>query len=169
MYKVQFEATQGNFTVQINEDWAPKGAARFRELVETGYFDGCKFFRVVPGFIVQFGISGDPEESAKWRDKNIKDDPVTQSNKPGTVTFATAGPNTRTTQMFINFGNNSFLDGQGFSPIGEVVEGMENVQAINDEYGEQPDQGRVHAEGNAYLDGQFPKMDGIIKATIIEG
>jgi len=155
---------------EINPDWAPLGAARFLELVREGFFTDVRFFRVVTKprpFVVQFGISGDPEIAAKWRNARIKDDPVTQSNEPGTLVFATSGPNSRTSQLFINLGHNAFLDGQGFSPIGRLIEGQSAVQAICDEYGERPDQGRIQSQGNEYLAESFPKLDYIKTATII--
>jgi peptidyl-prolyl cis-trans isomerase A (cyclophilin A) len=154
--------------VQVHRDWAPKGADRFYNLVKNGFFDNTRFFRVVPNFMVQFGIHGTPAIQAAWRDANITDDPVKQSNKRGYITFATAGPNTRTTQVFINFKDNAFLDGQGFAPFGEVVSGMEVVDKLNAEYGDQPSaqQGRIQAEGNAYLTKAFPRLDFIKKATI---
>jgi peptidyl-prolyl cis-trans isomerase A (cyclophilin A) len=122
---------------------------------------------VVPGFVVQFGLSGDPAVSARWRDATIADDPVTQSNARGTVTFATAGPNTRTTQLFINYGDNRRLNGMGFAPVGVVVEGMDVVDRIYAGYGESPDQGLIESQGNAYLAAQFPRLDSIARATIV--
>lgn len=168
--KVKLECTCGDFTVEIHEDWAPKGAARFLELVEQDFFTDVRFFRVVTKprpFIVQFGIHGDPDVAAKWREKRIEDDPVKESNRKGTLTFATAGPGTRTTQLFVNYGDNTFLDNQGFSPIGEVVENMDTVEAINDEYGESPDQHRIQEEGNAYLEQAHPNLDYIKKAYVV--
>ena len=174
VYKAKFETSQGDFVIEVHPDWAPKGAAQFNELIEDGVFNDARFFRVIEGFMVQFGIAGDPKLAAKWRAKQIKDDPTTQSNTRGMVTFATAGPNTRTSQVFINFGNNSFLDNQGFAPFGKVVEGMEVVDALYSEYGEGapngrgPSQGRIQSEGNEYLKKDFPKLDYIKKATIVE-
>jgi peptidyl-prolyl cis-trans isomerase A (cyclophilin A) len=165
-YSARFDTSVGMFVVQVHRDWAPKGADRFYNLVKNGYFDGTRFFRVMPNFMVQFGINGDPAIQSAWRDANITDDPVTESNKRGNITFATAGPGTRTTQVFINFKNNAGLDAQGFAPFGEVVSGMEVVDKINAEYGELPDQGRVQTQGNAYLARAFPKLDYIRKATI---
>ncbi len=171
-YKVKFDTSKGAFVVQVTRAWAPQGADRFYNLVKSGFFDNVRFFRVVSGFMVQFGIHGDPATMARWRDAPIKDDPVTQSNKRGYITFATAGPNTRTTQVFINFVDNSNLDSMGFAPFGRVVSGMEVVDALNAEYGEGaprgrgPDQGRVQREGNAYLAKEFPRMDFVKKATI---
>lgn len=166
-FRAQFDTTKGKFTIEVTRSLAPNGADRFYNLVKSGYFKDIAFFRVVPGFMVQFGINGDPAISAKWRDANIPDDPVKGSNTRGTVTFATAGPNTRTTQLFINFGNNTFLDGQGFSPFGKVISGMEVVDKINAEYGESPNQGRIQFDGNAYLKSEFPNLDYIKSAAIV--
>jgi peptidyl-prolyl cis-trans isomerase A (cyclophilin A) len=171
-YRAVFETSAGKFVVEVHRDWAPRGADRFYELVKSGYFDGQRFFRVLSGFMAQFGIHGDPKVSAMWRDRRIADDPVHQSNTRGMVSFATAGPNTRTTQVFINYGDNSALDGQGFAPFGKVVEGMEVVDHLYAQYGEGaprgrgPDQGRIQGEGNAYLTGKFPKLDFVKHATI---
>lgn len=166
-FDVEFATTRGNFTVRVTRAWAPLGADRFYNLVKNAYFDDAAFFRVVPNFIVQFGLSADPAVNRVWRSANIKDDPVTQSNKPGTITFATAGPNTRTTQLFINFGNNGFLDRQGFSPFGEVNKGMDIVKKIFSGYGEKPDQGAITTQGKAYLDKTFPNLDRIQSTKII--
>jgi peptidyl-prolyl cis-trans isomerase A (cyclophilin A) len=173
VFHVKFETSQGDFLMEVHPEWAPHGAARFKELVEAKHFDECRFFRVIEGFMVQFGIHGDPKVAAAWKSKNIPDDKVTQSNTRGMVTFATAGPNTRTTQLFINFGNNSFLDRQGFSPFAKVVAGMEVVDKLYNGYGEGapqgrgPSQGRIQAEGNAYLMKDFPKLDYIKTARIV--
>jgi peptidyl-prolyl cis-trans isomerase A (cyclophilin A) len=153
--------------VEVTRSLAPNGADRFYNLVKSGYFKDLGFFRVVPGFMVQFGIHGDPKVAAAWRGANIQDDPVKGSNTRGTITFATAGPNTRTTQLFINYGNNTFLDSQGFSPFGKVTDGMDVVDKINAEYGEKPFQPRVQEEGNAYLKKEFPNLDYIKSATIV--
>jgi peptidyl-prolyl cis-trans isomerase A (cyclophilin A) len=172
-FKAQFDTTKGKFTIEVTRSLSPNGADRFYNLVKSGYFTDIAFFRVIPGFMCQFGIHGDPAVSAKWRDANIADDPVKGSNTRGTITFATAGPNTRTTQLFINFGDNVGLDGQGFSPFGKVTDGMDVVDKINSEYGEGapngngPAQGRVQMEGNAYLKKDFPNLDYIKSATII--
>lgn len=167
-YKVAFETTKGSFVVEVHPDWAPLGAARFKELVEDKFFDGAGFFRVVPNFIVQFGLAADPAKSKKW-DNRIGDDPVIRTNKRGTITFATAGPNTRTTQLFINFKSNQILDDQGFAPFGEVMgAGMEVVDKITSQYGESPDQGAITAQGNAYLKSNFPNLDFIKKAVIVQ-
>ncbi len=167
-YRVKFETTAGDFVVEVHRDWAPVGAERFHELVKSGFYDDAKFFRVVPNFMVQFGISADPKVMDEWRDAKIKDDPVKRSNKKGYMTFATSGPNSRTSQVFINYKNNTFLDDQGFSPFGEVVEGMDVVEKINSEYGERPNQSLIQKKGNAYLNSDFPRLDGIKKATIVE-
>jgi peptidyl-prolyl cis-trans isomerase A (cyclophilin A) len=173
-YKVRFDTTKGPFVIQVNRAWAPHGADRFYNLVKNGFFDNVRFFRVISGFMVQFGINGNPQISAHWRNANIPDDPVKQSNARGMITFATAGPNTRTTQVFINFGNNNRLDGQGFAPFGKVVSGMNVVDSLNAEYGEGapygkgPDQGRLQTEGNAYLAKNFARMDYVKKATIVQ-
>ena len=171
-YKAKFDTSKGGFVIEVQRDWAPNGADRFFNLVKNGFYDNVRFFRVISGFMVQFGISGDPKISAPWRDARIADDPVKQSNKRGFITYAMAGPNTRTSQVFINFGDNASLDGQGFSPFGRVVTGMNVVDALNAEYGEGaprgrgPDQGRLQMEGNAYLARDFGKLDFVKKATI---
>jgi peptidyl-prolyl cis-trans isomerase A (cyclophilin A) len=167
VYKVKFETSGGDFVIEVNREWAPVGADRFHELVSKGFFDECRFFRVVPDFMVQFGINGDPAVQKEWRDARVKDDKVTQSNKRGYITFATSGPNSRTSQVFINFKDNSFLDRQGFAPFGKVVEGMDVVDKINAEYGESPDQFSIQSKGNEYLKKEFPKLDYIKKATVL--
>jgi peptidyl-prolyl cis-trans isomerase A (cyclophilin A) len=173
-FKAQFDTTKGKFTVEVTRSLASNGSDRFYNLVKSGYFTDVEFFRVVPGFMCQFGIHGDPNVSAKWRDANIADDPVKGSNTRGTITFATAGPNTRTTQLFINFADNVNLDGMGFAPFGKVVDGMDVVDKINGEYGDSsdqgghgPEQGRVQNEGNAYLKKDFPNLDYIKSAIIL--
>ena len=172
-YRARFATSKGDFVIEVTRAWAPHGADRFFNLVKNGYFDDGRFFRVVYGFMVQFGINGDPDLNALWREARIPDDPVTQSNKRGMVTFATAGPGTRTTQVFINFADkNTTLDGQGFAPFGKVIEGMEVVNKLFSGYGEAapkghgPDQERIQKEGNAYLAKSFPKLDFIRKASI---
>ncbi|HBF61418.1 MAG TPA: peptidylprolyl isomerase [Methyloceanibacter sp.] len=171
-YKAKFETSKGAFVIQVTRSWAPNGADRFYNLVKNGFFDDARFFRVIDGFMVQFGISGNPDVSAAWTNATIPDDPVRESNARGTVTFATAGPNTRTTQVFINFNNNSMLNGQGFAPFGKVVSGMNVVDSFYKGYGEGaprgngPNQGLLKSQGNAYLLTQFPKLDYIKKATI---
>jgi peptidyl-prolyl cis-trans isomerase A (cyclophilin A) len=171
-YKARFDTSKGAFVIEVQRDWAPAGADRFYNLVKHGFYDNVRFFRVISGFMVQFGINGDPKLSAQWREARIKDDPVKQSNKRGFITYAMAGPDTRTSQVFINFADNSALDRQGFSPFGRVVTGMNVVDALNAEYGEGaprgrgPDQGRLQMEGNAYLTKDYPRMDFVKKATI---
>jgi peptidyl-prolyl cis-trans isomerase A (cyclophilin A) len=173
VFRVRFATTKGDFVLEVRRAWAPNGADRFYNLVKMGYFDNIAFFRAISGFMVQFGIHGSPDVNAQWKDAVIPDDPVSQSNKRGFITFATAGPNTRTTQLFINYGNNTMLDGQGFSPFGRVVEGMEIVESLYQGYGEGapqgmgPDQGRVQAEGNVYLKRDFPKLDYVSIARLI--
>ena len=167
MYKVKFDTSAGVFEVEVHTDWAPIGADRFYNLVKNGYYDGCRFFRVVPGFMVQFGINGDPAIQRNWVEANIQDEAVKQGNTRGMITFAKSGaPNSRTTQVFINFKDNSFLNRQGFAPFGKVTMGMDVVDKIYSAYGERPDQGRTQAEGNAYLTKNFAKLDYIKKATI---
>ena len=172
LYKVRFDTSKGPFVVEVHRDWAPNGADRFYNLVKNGFFDDARFFRVISGFMVQFGINGDPRVSAPWRSATIKDDPVRQSNKRGYITFATSGPDSRTSQVFINFADNSRLDGQGFAPFGQVTSGMNVVDALYSAYGEGapsgrgPAQGRIQGEGNAYLKKDFPDLDYIKKATI---
>jgi peptidyl-prolyl cis-trans isomerase A (cyclophilin A) len=171
-YKVRFDTSKGAFVIEVRRDWAPNGADRFYNLVKNGFFDDTRFFRVVSGFMVQFGINGDPKNSAAWRTATIKDDPVKQSNTRGYITFATSGPDSRTSQVFINFADNAGLDGQGFSPFGQVTSGMNVVDALYSGYGEGaprgrgPDQGRIQREGNAYLTKEFPSLDYVKKATI---
>jgi peptidyl-prolyl cis-trans isomerase A (cyclophilin A) len=166
-FQAKFTTTKGDFVVEVTRAWAPVGADRFYNLVKHGYFTNAAFFRVVPGFMVQFGLNADPAVNKAWQNANLKDDKVTQSNAPGMITFATAGPNTRTTQLFINYGNNTFLDSQGFAPFGKVVSGMDVVQKINSEYRERPDQGAITSQGKAYLDKNFPNIDSIQSATIV--
>ncbi len=164
IFRVRMDTTAGPIVVEVHRDWAPIGAKRFEDLINDGYYNGARFFRVVPNFIVQWGLAGDPAKTRKW-DRPIKDDPVLQTNREGSVTFATAGPNTRTAQLFINLRSNQSLDSQGFAPFGMVVEGMASVQKIYAGYGEQPDQGAITTRGNAYLKA-FPKLDYIQTAKI---
>jgi peptidyl-prolyl cis-trans isomerase A (cyclophilin A) len=171
-YKARFDTSKGVFVLDVKRDNAPNGADRFYNLVKNGFFDDTRFFRVISGFMVQFGISGDPKISAPWREARINDDPVKQSNKRGFITFATSGPNSRTTQVFINFADNSRLDQMGFSPFGQVTTGMNVVDQLYSGYGEGapngrgPDQGRVQREGNAYLTRDFGNLDYVKKATL---
>jgi cyclophilin family peptidyl-prolyl cis-trans isomerase len=173
-FRVKFATTKGDFTVDVLRPWAPKGADRFYRLVNEGYFKDVRFFRVLPGFMAQFGLSGDPALNAKMDTLRIADDPVTQSNKRATLTFATAGPNTRSNQFFINYRDNAMLDGQGFAPFGRVVDGMKAVDALYSGYGEGapngagPDQESIRNRGNEYLRTAFPKLDYIKSATIVK-
>jgi peptidyl-prolyl cis-trans isomerase A (cyclophilin A) len=168
-YKANFETSKGTFVIEVHRDWAPNEADRFYNLVKNGFYDECRFFRVVPGFMVQFGMNGNPVIQKIWQNTNMPDDPVKESNKRGYVSFAQLGtPNSRSTQLFINFGNNASLDhsGQGFAPFGQVVTGMDVVDKITAQYREQPDQGQILNKGNAYLTATFPNLDYIKKATI---
>lgn len=174
VFKAQFDTTKGKFIIEVTRTLSPNGADRFYNLVRSGFFKDVAFFRVIPGFMCQFGINGDPAVSAKWREASIPDDPVKGSNTRGTITFAASSdPNSRSTQLFINFADNSRLDGMGFSPFGKVIEGMDVVDKINGEYGEGapngsgPDQSLIQAEGNAYLKKNFPNLDYIKSASII--
>lgn len=170
-FKVRFTTSRGDFVVLVKREWAPLGADRFYNLVRLGFYDSCRFFRVVKGFVVQFGINGDPRVSAPWKEGRLQDDPTgKQTNARGTITFATSGPNSRTTQVFINFNDNARLDSMGFTPFGKVIAGMDAVDEINPEYGEQAskNQGRIEAEGNAYLMRDFPRLDFIVKAAVAE-
>jgi peptidyl-prolyl cis-trans isomerase A (cyclophilin A) len=166
-FKANFDTSKGTFVIEVHRDWAPIGADRFYNLVKNGFFDDVRFFRVVPNFMVQFGMHGNPAVTSAWRSATLKDDPVKESNKLGYVTFAkTSAPNSRGTQLFINYKDNSFLDGTGFAPIGRVTSGMDVVTKINSEYGENPDQGQITASGNTYLMKSFPRLDYIKSATI---
>ena len=173
VYKAKFETSAGTFVIEVHRDWAPLGADRFYNLVKNGFYDDCRFFRVLSNFMAQFGINGDPAVSAVWRGAQIGIDPVKESNRRGYITYAMGGsPDTRTTQVFINFGDNARLDQLGFAPFGKVASGMDVVERLYAEYGEGapngggPDQGRVQMEGNVYLTKDFPKMDYVKKATI---
>jgi peptidyl-prolyl cis-trans isomerase A (cyclophilin A) len=172
-FRVKFETSKGDVVVQVTKEWAPLGAQRFFELVQSGFFDNARFFRVISGFMVQFGIAGDPSVQAKWRPMQIQDDPVKQSNTRGKITFAKTGmPNSRTTQLFINLVDNARLDASGFAPFGEVVSGMDVVDRLYAGYGEGapggngPVQDQIQSMGNAYLEKDFPQLDFIKKATI---
>ena len=174
-FRVRFTTSQGDFTITVVRAWAPLGADRFYNLVRGRFFEEARFFRVIKGFMCQFGIAADPAESALWKDATIPDDPVRESNTRGRVTFATSGPGTRTTQVFINFSNgNARLDRQGFASFGEVTEGMDVVGKLYSGYGEGapsgsgPDQERLEAQGNPYLQADFPKLDFIKKAEILD-
>jgi peptidyl-prolyl cis-trans isomerase A (cyclophilin A) len=171
-FKANLDTSKGPVVIEVHRDWAPNGADRFYNLVKNGFYDDARFFRVISNFMVQFGLNADPKLSAVWRSANIPDDPVKQSNKRGYITFATAGPNTRTTQVFINFADNAALDRQGFAPFGQVTTGMDVVDKLYAGYGEGapggrgPNQGRIQGEGNAYLTKDFPMLDYIRKGTI---
>jgi peptidyl-prolyl cis-trans isomerase A (cyclophilin A) len=165
-FKVRFTTTTGDVVLQVHRDWAPLGADRFYNLVKNGFYNNAAFFRVVPRFVVQFGLSPNPAYSKVWQEAKFADDPVTHSNKRGTLVFATAGPNTRTTQLFVNTVDNARLDGMGFAPFGEVVEGMENVDKIFPGYGQRPDQEQIVAQGDAYIKSTFPEMDKIKLAKL---
>jgi peptidyl-prolyl cis-trans isomerase A (cyclophilin A) len=173
-YAVEFDTTKGKFVVTVRRSSAPRGADRFYNLVQAHFYDGTEFFRVVKGFVVQFGISGYPQVSAAWQNANIVDDPVKASNTVGTITYADGGPNTRTTQVFINLGNNgkgspSNLDGQGFAPFGKVTAGMAVVKKLYGGYGDTVTnlQGNIASQGNAFLKKRFPKLDSVIRARVV--
>jgi len=169
IYLVKLETSKGDVLIEVNRDLSPLGADRFRELVESKFFDDTRFFRVIPGFVVQFGINGDPEVHEKWAEKNLKDEPVKTTNAKGTITFAkTQLPNTRSTQLFINLGNNANLDDMGFAPFAKVVKGMDIVDSIYSGYGERPDQFMIKKSGNDYLKKKYPNLDYIKKATIVK-
>jgi len=169
MFRVRFTTTKGGFVVTIHRRWAPRGADRFYNLVRAGFYDKQRLFRVIPGFVVQWGISGTPKISRAWQNATIRDDPVRHTNAPGTIVFADAGPNTRTTQVFVNLGANSTLDGQGFAPFGVVTSGFATLQHLYHGYGEQPsnDQPEIAQQGESFLSKHFPKLDRILKARIL--
>ena len=173
VYEVKFETTKGDFVVKVTRAWAPNGADRFYNLVKHGYFNGASFFRVVGGFMAQFGINASPQVNAVWQVAAIKDDSVKKSNTRGFITFAMGGPNTRTTQVFINYADNSRLDSMGFSPFGEVTKAMGVVDRLYDGYGDGPPNGRgprqdwIQSRGSAYLEKEFPKLDTIKTATLL--
>jgi peptidyl-prolyl cis-trans isomerase A (cyclophilin A) len=170
IFKAQFTTTKGDFTVEVHRDWAPIGADRFYNLVKNGFYNDAAFFRVMPGFMVQFGLSASPAVNKAWQNANIKDDQVRVGNKRGNVSFAAAQmPNSRTTQVFINFKENSFLDTQSFAAFGTVIDGMDVVDRIYSGYSDTPDQGQISAEGKAYLDKNFPKLDSVKMARILPG
>jgi len=166
-YKVKFDTSRGVFVVDVHRDWAPVGADRFYELVKAGFYDDARFFRIVPGFVVQWGLNKDAKASAEWRAKQIPDDPVKESNHPGYITFAKTGqPNSRTTQVFVNLADNERLDSTGFAPFGKVTEGMSVVGDFYSGYGEEPQQNLIESEGNAYLQRDFPRLDYIKTARV---
>ncbi len=168
-YQVKFDTSKGEFVIEVTREWAPLGADRFYNLVKNGFYDNCKFFRVIEGFMVQFGINGNPKISAVLRNARIKDDPVKKSNTRGYITYAMAGPDTRTTQVFINYGDNSRLDKDNFTPFGKVIKGMNVVESLNGEYRGTPSdsQPQIQAQGNAFLEKNFPNLDFIKTATIV--
>lgn len=173
-YKVRFETTKGPVVLEVNRDSAPLGADRFYNLVKNGFYDNVAFFRAVPNFMVQFGIHGDPSVAKVWRTATFPDDQVKGSNTKGTISFATSGPNSRTTQVFINYRDNAFLDRMGFAPFGKVIEGMDVVDSLYQGYGEGaprgagPDQAKIQSQGNEYLQKDFPNLDYIKTAKIVE-
>ena len=171
VYRVKLETTAGNIVLEVQRDWAPIGADRFYNLVRAHFFDGVTFFRVEKGFVVQFGISPTPAVAAAWQGAAIPDDPVKTSNVKGTITFADAGPNTRTTQVFVNLGDNASLDTQGFAPFGKVSSGMSVVEKLYGGYGEQPsgDQQQIAQQGDAFLKKHFPRLDRIETAKLVAG
>jgi peptidyl-prolyl cis-trans isomerase A (cyclophilin A) len=172
-FRVRFDTTKGAFTIEVDRGWAPRGADRFYNLVRIGFFEEIAFFRVLDGFVAQFGISGDPKISEMWREANLKDEPVVASNKRAFITYAHGGKDTRTTQLFINLTDNANLDSMGFPPFGKVVEGMSVVDSLYSGYGEGiprgrgPSQGLIQSQGNEYLSSQFPKLDYIKTASLL--
>ncbi|MEO6443661.1 MAG: peptidylprolyl isomerase [Gemmatimonadaceae bacterium] len=173
VFRVHFETSKGSFVLQAHRRWAPRGVDRLHQLVTSGFFDNTRFFRAVSGFMVQFGVHGDPAVNSAWEKLNIRDDSVTQSNQRGTMSFAMGGPDTRTTQVFINLVDNTPLNGMGFAPVGVVVEGMDVVDSLYTGYGDGPpagfgpDQMRIMSEGNAYLEREYPRLDFIRSARIV--
>jgi peptidyl-prolyl cis-trans isomerase A (cyclophilin A) len=174
LFRARFTTSNGSFVIEVHRDWAPNGADRFYNLVKMGVYDDSRFFRAISGFMVQFGIPGDPQVAAKWREATIPDDPPKQSNLRGYVSFAQTGsPNSRTTQIFVDYGDNSRLDASNFAAFGQVVDGMDVVSTLYKGYGEGPpggtgpNQDRIQSEGNAYLDAEFPKLDRLTTATVV--
>lgn len=171
-YRVRLETSAGDVVIEVHRDWAPLGADRFYNLVNGGFFDDTRVYRVVEGFMAQFGLNGDPYVNQAWKSRFLVDDPVTESNTRGRIAFAKAGVHTRTTEVFISYRDNSPLDEEGFSPFGEVVEGMDVVDAFYADYGDGPPRGEgpypamIQARGNAYLDAEFPELTRIIRATV---
>jgi peptidyl-prolyl cis-trans isomerase A (cyclophilin A) len=172
VFQAILDTSKGPVTVEVRREWAPRGADHFYSLVKTGFYDGNRFFRVVRNFVVQFGISGDPQLNRLWANANLPDDPVKHSNVKGTLTYAQLGPNSRSTQLFINLKDNKALDKQGFAPIGKVISGMDTVERFYSSYGEMaprgqgPDPSQIEVRGNAYLDNHFARLDYINRATI---
>jgi len=175
VFRARCETSQGPFEIEVRRQWAPQGADRFFALAAAGFFDDSRFFRVVAGFVAQFGVAGDPAVTAVWRDRTIPDDPVRQSNVRGTIAYAMTGPVTRSTQLYVNLADNTRLDGQGFAPIGRVAGGMDAVDRLHAGYGEQAGggmrggrQGKLLAGGNAWLDAEFPRLDRLLRMRILE-
>jgi len=173
IYRVNLDTSKGAVVVEVTRDWAPRGADRFFELVQAGYYDGDRFYRVVPRFVAQFGINGDPKVAQLWSSLRILDDPVKQKNRKGTLTFASSGPAARTTQVFVNMRDNLSLDREGFAPFGRVVSGMDVLERLYGGYGDIPPRGsgpdgvEIERQGNVYLENHFPRLDYIRKATIL--
>jgi len=166
-FLVGFSTNRGTLTLVVHRSWAPRGADRFYALVKSGFYDGARFFRVVRGFVVQFGLPADPQVGRTWSSQALADDPVRQPNRRGTLAFASAGPNTRTTQVFINQADNLRLDGLGFAPIGRVTERLGIVDSLYAQYGERPSQDSIERRGEAYLARAYPNLDRILSATIV--
>ncbi|HWY47608.1 MAG TPA: peptidylprolyl isomerase [Bryobacteraceae bacterium] len=167
-FKVRFDTSKGPVVIEVHREWAPNGVDRFYQLVKSGYYDEARFFRVVPNFVVQWGINKDPKISQKWSQNFIPDDPVKESNRRGYITYAKRGPDTRTTQLFINLADNASLDATGFAPFGKVTEGMEVVQNLYSGYGQTPDQSLIQLQGSDYLQSQFPQLDYIKTARVMQ-
>jgi peptidyl-prolyl cis-trans isomerase A (cyclophilin A) len=166
VFKIKLDTSKGPVAIEVHRDWAPIGADHLYDLVKHGYYDGARFFRVLPGFVAQFGLAADPAVTKRWVDARIPDDPVTQHNTVGTLVYATSGPASRTTQLFINMADNSRLDSQGFAPLGTVISGMEAVMSFYSGYREGPDQQAITSQGNEYLQSHFPMLDFIKTATL---
>jgi peptidyl-prolyl cis-trans isomerase A (cyclophilin A) len=167
-FSARFDTTKGPFVITVHRSWAPRGADRFYDLLRSHFYDNQPIFRVVPGFVVQWGISGTPSVARKWQNATIKDDPVTQSNDKGTITFATSGPNTRTTQVFVNLAANSNLDSQGFSPFGAVTSGFSVFNHLYSGYGDNFDQGALTQDGASWAHKNFPRLDWIKTARLVQ-
>jgi peptidyl-prolyl cis-trans isomerase A (cyclophilin A) len=176
VFKVKFECSNGTFVAEFHKEWAPHGAQRVYDLVNLGFYNDARFFRVLDNFMAQFGMAADPVVNSVWSDDNLEPDRVTQSNTRGMITFAQSGQTPkpgytnayRSTQLFINFVDNAGLDSRGFAPVGKVIEGMEVVDTIFKGYGQTPSQGSISAEGNDYLNREFPRLDYIKKATLVK-
>ncbi|HEU5256044.1 MAG TPA: peptidylprolyl isomerase [Vicinamibacterales bacterium] len=169
IFSAAFDTSKGQFVVEVHREWAPRGADRFYNLVKSGFFNDVRFFRVIGGQLAQFGMHGDPAVQEAWRDAVIEDDPVRRGNTRGSVSFATRGPNSRTTQLFINLRDNGAYDRLGFAPFAEVVSGMDVVDRLYSEYEERPEQPLIDEEGNAYLKREFPNLDYIQKVALVGG